>query len=115
MLSIILTLAVLFPGISETQIIGILVGGSILAIVVAIGVRLAEPVRVPTKAMLDSVAPTKQLERQRNTWRMPPLGELSAAQLTTLNRIWLIVLRGYLIVAAGLVLVRIVQIATVGA
>jgi hypothetical protein len=35
--------------------------------------------------------------------------------LTTLNRVWLIVLRGYLIVAAGLVLVRIVQLATAGA
>jgi hypothetical protein len=46
---------------------------------------------------------------------MPPLGELAPARLTTLNRIWLIVLRGYLIVAAGLVLVRIVQLATTGA
>jgi hypothetical protein len=32
-----------------------------------------------------------------------------------LNRVWLIVLRGYLIVAAGRVLVSIVQLATVGA
>jgi Mn2+/Fe2+ NRAMP family transporter len=115
MLSMILTLAVLFPDISETEIVGILIGGGILAIVVAIGARLAEPVLVPTKAALDSVAPTEQLRRDRTTWRMPPLGELAPVRLTTLNRIWLIVLRGYLIVAAGLVLVRIVQLALAGA
>jgi NRAMP (natural resistance-associated macrophage protein)-like metal ion transporter len=115
MLSMILTLAVLFPGITETEIVGILIGGGILAIVVAIGARLAGPVSVPTKAALDSVAPSEQLRRDRNTWRMPPLGELPPVRLTTLNRIWLIVLRGYLIVAAGLVLVRIVQLALAGA
>jgi NRAMP (natural resistance-associated macrophage protein)-like metal ion transporter len=115
MLSMILTLAVLFPGITETEIVAILVGGSVLAVVVAIGVRLAEPVFVPTKASQDSVPPTEQVERDRNFWRMPPLGELPPARLTTLSRIWLIVLRGYLIVAAGLVLLRIIQLATSGA
>jgi hypothetical protein len=45
---------------------------------------------------------------------MPPLGGLPAARLTTLSRIWLIVLRGYLLVAAGLVLARIVQLALAG-
>jgi hypothetical protein len=51
----------------------------------------------------------------RDTWRMPPLAELPPRQLTTLNRVWLVVLRGYLIVATGLVLVRIIQLATGGA
>jgi hypothetical protein len=41
--------------------------------------------------------------------------ELPPARLATISRIWLIVLRGYLVVAAGLVLARIVQLATVGA
>ena len=114
MLSMILTLAVLFPDITETQIVGILIGGSALAIVVAIGVRLAEPTPVPVDALRDG-ALIEQFERDRVTWRMRPLGELPPARLTTLNRVWLIVLRGYLIVAAGLVLVRIVQLAIVGA
>jgi hypothetical protein len=39
---------------------------------------------------------------------MPPLDELPPARLTVLDRTWLVVLRGYLIVAAGLVLVRII-------
>jgi hypothetical protein len=46
---------------------------------------------------------------------MPPLAVLPPRQLTALNWVWLFVLRAYLIVAAGLVLVRIVQLATGGA
>jgi NRAMP (natural resistance-associated macrophage protein)-like metal ion transporter len=112
MLSLILTLAVLFPDITETQIVGILIGGSILAVVVAAGVWFygAEP----AAASPTGVATAGRIERDRTTWRMPPLTELPPARLTTLSRIWLIVLRGYLVVAAGLVLVRIVQLATAG-
>jgi hypothetical protein len=115
MLSMILTLAVLFPDISETAIAGILIGGGILAVVVAIGVRLAESIAAPNAASQGGVVPTEQWQGDRNTWRMPPLHELPPARLTTLSRIWLIVLRGYLVVAAGLVLVRILQLATTGA
>ena len=115
MLSLILTLSVLFPGITEASIVGILVGGGILTIVATIGVKLIEPVIASAKANQHMSAPTEQQERERNTWRMPPLSELLPARLTILNRVWLIVLRGYLIVAAGLVLVRIVQLAMAGA
>ena len=51
----------------------------------------------------------------RDTWRMPPLDRLPPARLSPLSRIWMIVLRGYLVVAGGLVLLRIFQLATVGA
>ena len=50
----------------------------------------------------------------QSIWRMPPLGQLAPARLTPLTRIWMVVLRFYLIVAGGLVLVRIVQLATAG-
>jgi hypothetical protein len=46
---------------------------------------------------------------------MPPLAALPPRPLTMLNEIWLLVLRAYLVVAAGLVLVRILTLATVGA
>ena len=39
---------------------------------------------------------------RRDTWRMPPLDELLPRQLTTLNQVWLVMLRAYLIVAARL-------------
>jgi hypothetical protein len=50
----------------------------------------------------------------RDTWRMPPLTYLTPRRLTTRNRAWLFVMRTYLIVAAGLVLVLIVTLATSG-
>ncbi len=100
MLSIILTASVFYPDISEIVIIAILGGGSALALLAAIGVRLAQP------------REAEPIDRsQRDTWRMPPLAALPPARLTPLNRFWLIVLRGYLAVAGVLVLVRIVQLA----
>jgi NRAMP (natural resistance-associated macrophage protein)-like metal ion transporter len=108
MLSMILTLSVLFPGIDETEIAGILIGGSSVAILISIGVCLDQPPRVPTENIPASVPSTGE---RRDTWRMPGLAELPPAQLTPLHRVWLIVLRAYLVVAAGLVLARIVLLA----
>jgi len=113
-LSLILTLSVLFPGIASTQMLTILIAGCMAAVVVATAARLAEPVRVPTAQTEASAPPKEQLRRERRTWRMPPLSELPPAQLTLQNRLWLVVLRGYLFIAAGLVLARIVMLAVGG-
>jgi hypothetical protein len=45
---------------------------------------------------------------------MLPLAELAPARMTPLTRIWMVVLRGYLVLAGGLVLVRIIQLAVAG-
>jgi hypothetical protein len=98
---------VLFPEIGSEMIIAILVAGSLTALVIYLtfgGIR--RPVEAPVE-LGDRLL--------RDTWRMPPLPELPPRQLTTLNRVWLVVLRAYLIVAAGLVLARIVTLATIGA
>ena len=47
----------------------------------------------------------------RNNWRMPPLHELPASHLSLAARTWMFVLRAYLVVAGGLVLVRIATLA----
>jgi NRAMP (natural resistance-associated macrophage protein)-like metal ion transporter len=113
MLSIILTASVLFPNMDEQWIIGILGGGSLLAIVVTIGVRLIESYRAPAKRFSRSIV-RKSVRQDFDTWRMPPLDQLPRAHLSMLSRIWMVVLRGYLVIAAGLVLLRIVQLATTG-
>jgi len=103
-LSVILTASVLYPEISGKTIIAILAGGGLAGVVIYLivgGIRRTDR---------PSVAPVWQ--SRRDTWRMPPLTELPPRQLTTLNKVWLFVLRGYLIVAAGLVFVRIVTLAT---
>ncbi|KJC47785.1 manganese transporter [Bradyrhizobium sp. LTSP885] len=112
MLSVILTAAVLFPDLSEQWIIGILAGGSGLALAVTAAVKLTG-MSSRRNAAFRFTRTRPQLDR--DTWRMPPLSQLPPARLSPLSRIWMIVLRGYLIVAAGLVLLRIVQLATVGA
>jgi Mn2+/Fe2+ NRAMP family transporter len=110
MLSVILTASVLFPDLDEKWIIGVLAGGAVLAIVTTIVVKLSEATAgQPRYNVLRPVA------HKLDTWRMPPLDQLPPARLGRLSRIWMIVLRGYLIVAAGLVLFRILQLAMVGA
>jgi hypothetical protein len=40
---------------------------------------------------------------------MPPIEELPAPNLTMSKRVWMGILRGYLLVAVGLVIVKVVQ------
>jgi len=101
MLSIILTASVLYPDIDEKVILGILAGGTVLALIAA-AVFFVRRRRSPATA----IDRTDQA-----TWRMSPLSELPPKPMTPLTRVWMIVLRGYLAVAGGLVVVRIVQLA----
>ncbi len=102
MLSIVLTASVLYPEMSETTILAILGIGGVFALGIAIAflfVRREGPVEAGDQIV-------------RATWRMPPLNELPTARMTPLTRVWMVVLRGYLVVAGGLVLLRIVQLFT---
>ena len=114
MLSVILTASVLFPELNEQWILGILAGGSILGILLTAGVKVLEFARHPAGAQVERKRPMRKVDVYDN-WRMPSLDELPPARLSMLSRVWMIVLRGYLIVAGGLVLVRIFQLATAGA
>jgi NRAMP (natural resistance-associated macrophage protein)-like metal ion transporter len=109
MLSVILTASVLFPAISSVHILAILVGGSVLALLLSLGARIIDTRRGPK--IQEKYTFTAA---DRMTWRMAPLGELPPARLTVLDRTWLVVLRGYLIIAAGLVLVRIALLVVPG-
>lgn len=103
MLSVILTASVLYPDIDGRVIVGVLVGGSLATLV----------------AWLATGALRKNREEPidrtfRANWRMPPLHHLPGPQLTRLDKAWMAVLRGYLVIAGGLVLFRIVQLALAG-
>jgi Mn2+/Fe2+ NRAMP family transporter len=101
-LSIILTASVLFPAITAAQIGAILIGGGALAaLAAAAALRFAREPQAKAEGRV-----------LRHSWRMPPLDTLPPARLTLLSRLWLIVLRGYLVIAAGLVLLRILALAT---
>jgi NRAMP (natural resistance-associated macrophage protein)-like metal ion transporter len=109
LLSIVLTASVLFPAITGRQIAMILVGGTATGCAIAVAVRLAAP-----RAVGRPAGPAPCDAAQRNTWRMPPLAELPAAELGLASRIWLITLRAYLVAAAGLVLLRILTLVFAG-
>jgi Mn2+/Fe2+ NRAMP family transporter len=101
MLSIILTASVLYPDMGETTITAILGGGALFTLAIAAVLLFLR--REDQRVWTDSFG--------RMIWRMPPLDRLPPAQLTPLTRIWLGVLRGYLVVAGALVLWRIVELA----
>ncbi len=105
-MSIVLTASVLFPdAIDETAIAEILGGCAVAATLVTVGAWLLGrrgQKRKPVSAM-DAML--------RQTWRMPPLVKLAPANLSTLSKTWMAVLRVYLLLAAGLVLIRIVMLA----
>jgi NRAMP (natural resistance-associated macrophage protein)-like metal ion transporter len=99
MLSIVLTASTLFPAMGARQILWILAIGTMLALGTGLWM-----------AFLRSDAGLTSAEG-REDWQMPPLHSLPKAQLTTLNRFWLIALRSYLVVAVALVVLRVVQLA----
>ncbi|KVE26803.1 manganese transporter [Burkholderia singularis] len=102
MLSIILTASVLYPDISGETMLEVLALGTLLA-VLGYGATLALRKR-------GGAQPAAPVERSgRNTWRMPPLDALPAPRITLSTRIWMGVLRGYLVLAVGLVIVKVVQ------
>lgn len=105
MLSVILTASVLFPDqTDETVILAILGGGTILGLIAATfsGAFKRQPtVREAPKAWKDA-------------WRMPPIDTLAPAEMSKASKLWMAALRLYLVVAGGLVLIRIVTMAIAG-
>jgi hypothetical protein len=107
MLSVILTASVVFPDATDEKVIlGILGGGSLVAILIAIG---AGAVAVTRKSVMGGGAAAVVADRE--IWRMPPLDELPPGRLSLQKLIWMGVLRVYLAFAGGLVLARIVTLA----
>ena len=103
MLSIILTASVVFPDIPEKQIKLILMTGSVFAFIGTMLYWKKTPVNWA------KMPDTPEIPKEE--WRMPPLKTLPENTLTPSNRFWMAVLRVYLVVAAGLVLVRIISLA----
>ncbi|HEY0800030.1 MAG TPA: divalent metal cation transporter, partial [Steroidobacteraceae bacterium] len=103
-MSLILTAAVLFPRMTGTQIALILAAGAGAAVLGTVAAVVFGRNRGPK---LPPVTPELLLG-----FHMPPLDTLPPLQLSWMNRLWMIVLRGYLIVAVVLVVVRVVQVAT---
>ncbi|KWH18785.1 manganese transporter [Burkholderia territorii] len=101
LLSIILTASVMYPDISGEAIVDVLVGGTVLAIAGYLATVLIRRNKCVVEPGIDRAL--------RETWRMPPLDSLEPQNMTVATRVWMAVLRGYLVIAVGLVIVKVVQ------
>ncbi len=95
-LSVVLTASVLFPSLGARPIAAILLGGGALGAVGGAGALVASRRRRPPPDRTG-----------RSTWRMPALATLRRPPLATGRRIGLAALRGYLVLSAVLVVVRV--------
>jgi Mn2+/Fe2+ NRAMP family transporter len=100
-LSVILTASVLFPQITAGQIVSIMIAcAAVSAVAGAVLLIRGRP------------APVTVIDRaERDTWRMPPLNLLTEPLLSGGRKVGLTALRGYLLIAMILVIVKIVQVA----
>ncbi len=100
LLSMILVAAVVWPDISGDTITGILIGGGVIGLVVALATNV---LHAREEALRPKTDPLEASDTARSQWRMPPLENLRPMILSQRNRIWMGVLRGYLVVAIAMV------------
>ena len=103
-LSIILTAAVVFPDITDGEIIATLVGGAVLGVIGFLVTRL-----VTKRGLTPETGDVAALDRE--TWRMRPLADLPPLRLSPAARLWMGILRLYLVVAVGMALFAVVKLA----
>jgi Mn2+/Fe2+ NRAMP family transporter len=107
-LSVILTVSVLFPDATNEQLIlGIMGGGVVVAAIAALVIVALSKNRGIESSTEEAAAETMS----RDTWRMPPLAQLAPAKLSLAAKTWMGALRLYLVVTVALVLFRVVMLA----
>jgi NRAMP (natural resistance-associated macrophage protein)-like metal ion transporter len=109
LLSVILTLSTVFPNISGQLIVEILAGGTVVgAVGFLITVAISKEQHEASADLDGEVIPSEEAKRN---WRMPPLDQLPSRQLTVSTKVWMGVLRGYLVIAVGLIVYKIIEAA----
>jgi Mn2+/Fe2+ NRAMP family transporter len=107
-LSVILTVSVLFPEATNAQVIlGIMGGGGVVAVIAALVIMALSQNGESATPAEEIAAPATS----RDAWRMPPLDQLAPAKLSLAAKTWMGALRLYLVVAVALVLFRVVMLA----
>jgi len=107
LLSLVLVVAVVFPDIGDRQLLTLLGGGGTVALLAGVVVLGTTRGRRHTTADLDR----HFTDVDRRDWRMPADALATRPALGAGARWGLILLRGYLALAAGLVVVRVVELA----
>ncbi|WP_124096077.1 NRAMP family divalent metal transporter [Burkholderia gladioli] len=105
MLSVVLTAATVFPDISGESIVDILAGGSALGVVGFVCTRFYRHSRFPLRA----VGAPRWSDEEKRVWRMAPIEQLPAPSMPMESKLWMAVLRGYLVVAVAMIGYEIVR------
>ncbi|HEV2365840.1 MAG TPA: NRAMP family divalent metal transporter [Caulobacteraceae bacterium] len=100
LLSITLTASVLWPDLDGRAIAWTLGGGAAVTLAVWAGASFG---RRDGRADVDRIG--------KEGWRMPPLAALPPQKMSAMEKVWMAVLRAYLVLAGGLVISRILQLA----
>jgi hypothetical protein len=106
MLSLILAAVTLFPDLNANLLTGVLgsfLGASLLGMGIVALVQRHRRGPDPELAAL--------LRREKETWRMPPLAELTKPVWSATRKIGMLTLRLYLVIAVVLLVVKVVQLA----
>ena len=114
LLSLVLVAATLFPRLSGGQLAALVMGGA-AAGVAGTGAWAVARWRSARRAGLpddpeEELDTGVVLQAERLTWRMPPLSELPRPRWSPGRRAGMLALRGYLVVAVALVVVKIVEL-----
>lgn len=115
-LSVILTTAVLFPGITAGQIFATMIGCALLGLAIAGYTALTRRNPAYNAALADAAADAGGTDdpaaaADPTDWRMPPLAELGRAPMSAARKFGIGALRIYLAVASVLAVVKIVELA----
>ncbi len=106
-MSVILTASVLFPQVTGGQIVAVMAGGTVIGLLVGLYLFIRGRRAAALTAQL-----TVPIEWQkRETWRMPALNRLARPVMSTQRKVGLATLRGYLVVAFALVVVKVIEVA----
>ncbi|MEA2769410.1 MAG: hypothetical protein QOD93_2372, partial [Acetobacteraceae bacterium] len=111
MLSVVLTAATVFPAIAGETIVMVLAGGTGLGAAGFAAFAMLYRRQGGSPAATESGDQTRARLLPAN-WRMPPLSALPPPNLSLAKRVWMGVLRGYLVVAVVLVAVKVIQVAS---
>jgi branched-subunit amino acid transport protein len=107
-LSIILTAATVYPDLSGETIVAMLIAGASAS---ALGYAVIRFMQRRENIGQQQAKDNGDAVVAREQWRMPPLDMLPPPRLSFSTRVWMGALRGYLAIAVGLVIVKVVQMA----
>jgi len=105
LLSVVLTASVLFPDITGSQIVDIIVAGAGVAALLGLALLFG-----PRRVYRRKSNASRYSREVRAQWRMPSLDQLPPVVMSVQRKVWLGILRSYLFIALLMAIVKIASV-----